>query len=74
MKKISYAQLQKKYSGKLVVLNKIQSRVVAAGKGIDDVYKKMKKKNLKPSDTVLFGPIQKAGAINVFFSISNENH
>lgn len=74
MQKVSYAQLQKKYSGKLVALNKIQSRVVAVGKGIDEVYKKMHKKNLKPSDTILFGPIQKAGAINVFFSISNKNH
>lgn len=74
MKKISYAQLQKKYSGKLVALNKVENRVVAAGKRIEEVYKKIQQKNLKPGDTVLFGPIQKAGAINVFFSISNKNN
>ena len=68
MKKISYLQLQKKYSGQLVALNKMQSRVVAVGKKIDDVFKKLQKQNLKPADTVLMGPIQKVGAVNVYIS------
>ncbi len=72
MKKISYLQLQKKYSGQLVALNKVRSRVVAVGKKIDDVFKKMQEQNLKPADTILIGPIQKAGAVNVYISLPNK--
>ncbi len=72
MKKISYEQLQKKYSGQLVALNKVQNKVVAVGKKIDDVFKKLQRQKLKPADTVLVGPIQKAGSINVYISLSNK--
>lgn len=74
MKKISYAELQKKHSGQLVALNKVQSRVVAFGRKIDDVFKKLQKQNLKPADTVIVGPIQKAGTINVYISLPNKAH
>ncbi|MBI3955986.1 hypothetical protein HY339_01910 [Candidatus Gottesmanbacteria bacterium] len=74
MKKISYDQLQKKYSGQLVALNKVQNKVVAVGKKIDDVFKKLQRKKLKPADTILVGPIQKAGSINVYISLSNKTH
>ncbi len=74
MKKISYDQLQKKYSGQLVALNKLQNKVVAVGKKIDDVFKKLQKQNLKPTDTVLVGPIQKAGAINVYISVPDKTN
>lgn len=55
-------------------MNKMQSRVVAVGKKIDEIFKKLQKQNLKPADTVLIGPIQKAGAINVYISLSDKNH
>lgn len=74
MKKISYSQLQKKYSGQLVALNRVQNKVVAVGKKIDDVFKKLQKQHLKPTDTVLVGPIQKAGAINVYISLSDKTN
>ena len=74
MKKVSYTQLQKKYSGKLVALNSLQTRVIAVGKKIDDVFKKLQKQNLKPADTVLVGPIQKAGTVNVYISLSDKTN
>lgn len=74
MKRVSYFSLQKKYSGQLVALNKVQSKVVAFGKKIDDVFKKLQKQNLKPADTILMGPIQKAGTVNVYISLSDKTN
>lgn len=74
MKKLSYSQLQKKYTGQLVAMNKMQSRVVAFGSKIDEIFKKLQKQNLKPADTILMGPIQKGGAINVYLSLPNKTH
>lgn len=73
MKKISYLQLQKKYSGKVVALDKKESQVIAVGKKFPSLFKKLESKGFSPQDSIFVGPIQKAGTTNVyFFSLSEK--
>lgn len=66
MKKISYLSLQKKYTGKIVALDKRESQIVAVGIKFPDIVKKLKAKSLDPKECIFVGPIQKAGTINVY--------
>lgn len=67
MRKISYLQLQKKFSGKIVALDKKEKEVIAAGKKFSELFKKIEMKGFKPKNLVFVGPIQKAGTINVYY-------
>lgn len=66
MRKISYLYLQKKFSGKIVALDKKEKEVIAAGKKFPELFQKLEIKGLKPKNLVFVGPIQKAGTINVY--------
>lgn len=73
MKKISYSVLQKKYSGNVVALDRKEQRVVAFGRRFPEIFSKLKAEHIDPRQCVYLGPIQKAGAINVYFvSVRNQ--
>jgi hypothetical protein len=75
MRKISYLYLQKKYSGKIVVLNKEEKQILAVGKKFPEIFAKLKLKNLTPENCVFVGPVQKAGTINVYIiSLREKNY
>ena len=74
MKKIQYYDLQKKYPGKMVILNRSWTKILAQGKKLDQLLKTVTKKEKIPlSNIVVVGPVQKAGTINVYFSLSSQN-
>lgn len=66
MKNISYASLQKKYSGKLVAVSEKDGRVVAAGKTSQQIEDVLKNKGIDPSSCVFLGPIEKYKQISVY--------
>jgi len=75
MKKISYSELQKKYAGKMVVLDKTESQVIASGKKFPSLFKKLASKGLNPKDQIFVGPVQKRGTISVYkLSLRAQNH
>lgn len=67
MKKVSYLALQKKYAGKIVALDKRESKVIASGKKFKEVFAQLSQKKMGRQECVYIGPIQKAGTINVYF-------
>ncbi len=69
MRKISYFSLQNKYPKKLVGLNKEETKVVVVGSKFDEIFQKLEKLHVEPKDCVFIGPIQRKGAINVYFSL-----
>lgn len=72
MKKIPYYDLQKKYAGKAVILNKAQTKILATGtKGVD-LLKQLKNQGLEKTHYVIMGPISKAGVVNIYFSVHHQ--
>ena len=67
MKKISYLQLQKKYPGQIVALNRKENQIIAVGNKFSAIFQTLEKKSLSPKNCIFIGPIQKAGTINVYF-------
>lgn len=74
MKKIQYHDLQEKYAGKLVAMDQKETKVLAIGKRIEEILKKLQSKKLDKTDFVISGPIQKVGSINVYFSLPNKKN
>lgn len=74
MKKITYLKLQQKYPQKIVALDRAEKRVLAAGEKFADIFKKLKAIRINVQNAVFVGPIQKKGAINVYFSLPEKNH
>ena len=70
MKKIQYYDLQKKYEGKLVALNKKETKILAVAHRADQLVEKVKKQHIPISNIIVMGPIQRSGAIIVYFSVS----
>ena len=68
MGKIHYYQLQEKYPGKVVALDQNEQKVMAVGTTGEDILRALKQKKLRLQNVVLIGPIQKKGAINVYFT------
>lgn len=71
MKKIQYYDLQEKYPGKIVALNRQETKVLAVARRADQVVDKILKNKIPLSNIILMGPIQPAGKINVYFSLSH---
>jgi len=65
MKKVSFVQLQKKYSGKIVALSKSEDKVIAASKNILSLFSMLKKKGYDKKNIVFVGPLEKYGTIRV---------
>lgn len=74
MKRIQYYDLQEKYAGKMVALNKTGTKVIAIAHRADQLVDKVEKQKISLLDIKILGPIQKAGSINVFFSISSKKN
>lgn len=72
MKKIQYTDLQKEYAGKAVILNKAQTKILAAGMRGKDLMKQLKDKGLEKTHYVIMGPISKPGVVNIYLSIHNK--
>lgn len=53
MKNDTFIKIQKKYGGMWAATNKELTKVYAAGKTIDDLFNKLKKKKIEPTKTVL---------------------
>lgn len=66
MKNTSYTTLQKKYPGKLVVINERQGKVVASGDTVQDLEKILKKKGIDPTTCTFLGPIEQYKQISVY--------
>lgn len=74
MKKITYLKLQEKYPKKIVALDKTEKKVLAVGEKFTDIFKKLRAIKINVQNAVFVGPIQKKGAINVYFSLPDKNH
>lgn len=64
--KVSYVNLQKKYPGQVVALNQRESKVLAAGKDVVEIEKKLQKKGFSPEEVIFLGPIEQYGRICVY--------
>lgn len=71
-RKIDYIDLQKKYAGKVVLLNQAETKVLATGKTGPEIMRKIKEKGLEKIKFVIEGPIAKPSAINVYISICHK--
>ena len=65
MAKIEMYQLQKKYSGKIVLLNKSETKVVAVGKTFTEINLQLAKKKRDISDYVIVGPVPRHDTIQI---------
>lgn len=74
MRKIPYYDLQKKYAGKVVILNNAGTRVLATGKTGPQILTQIKQKGLEKIKFMFQGPITRAGAVNVYFSLRHQTN
>lgn len=65
MPKVTYMRFQKKYEGLLVALSKADDKVLCAAATGEELKEKIAKKNLKPGEYVLFGPVPKIGTYQI---------
>ena len=66
MKNTFYTTLQKKYPGELVAIDERQGKVVASGKTVQELEKKLRKKGIDPETCTFLGPIEQYKQISVY--------
>ena len=69
MKEDFYSKLQDKFGGMWVATSKAGRKVYAAAKRIEELYKSLARKRIRPQETVI-GYIEKEHIVNVYPQIS----
>ena len=71
MKTDMYLKLQKKFGGKWVATNKTGNEVYSQARSVNQLFKNLNKKGVKPQKTVI-GYIEKYGQLSAYLSISTQ--